>query len=248
MGFELERQNRQIRHSTGYMPEDDCFWYGLSGIESVQLSAELSRLPRLEALRRSHEILDFCGVGQERYRKVETYSTGMRQKMRFAQAIVHDPPLIILDEPTSGLDPEEREAMLGRIRVLANEHGKAILLCTHILPDVQAVSHAVIILARGRVQIADRLEKLSHPSSPSIHARLVGEANGFVDALRRQRLEVEVAGEGVVVSGDSPDQLARRVWQVAREAGVGIRSLEPARNSLETIFLNAVREQPNGRT
>ncbi|MEY4567140.1 MAG: putative transporter ATP-binding protein YxlF, partial [Planctomycetota bacterium] len=103
---------RNTRDRIGYLPEEDCFVAGLQGIESVQMMARLSGLPSLEALRRSHEVLDFCDVGQERYRKVETYSTGMRQKLKFAQALVHDPELIILDEPTTGLDPTQREEFL----------------------------------------------------------------------------------------------------------------------------------------
>ncbi len=106
------------------MPEDDCYISGLSGVEMVQFAARLSGYSRLESLRRAHEILDFCGVDQERYREVDTYSTGMRQKVKFAQAIVHDPPLLILDEPTAGLDPDERVAMLHRIRTLGARGGE----------------------------------------------------------------------------------------------------------------------------
>lgn len=164
LGFEIGRQAREIRANVGYMPEDDCFLYGLSGVEAVQFSAQLSGLPSLEGLRRAHEILDFCGLAQERYRSVDTYSTGMRQKLRFAQAIVHDPPLLILDEPTSGLDPEEREIMLRRIKRLTTQHGKAVVICTHILPDVQAVSDSVVILVHGSIRVSDQLENLSKTS------------------------------------------------------------------------------------
>jgi ABC-2 type transport system ATP-binding protein len=248
LDFELGRQDRSIRASVGFMPEDDCYLAGMSGVESVQFSAQLSRLPRIEGLRRAHEILDFCGLEQERYRAVETYSTGMRQKLRFAQAIVHDPPLLILDEPTSGLDPEEREAMLGRIRRLVRDHGKAVLLCTHILPDVQAISDHVVILARGRVRVADRLESLSRPATPSLRVRLIGPAEAFAAALQRRGCAVRSPeGEAIQVQGPA-GQLAALVWQTARECGVGIQSLTPSRNSLEEIFLGAVQEQPIGRS
>jgi ABC-2 type transport system ATP-binding protein len=246
LDYELGRQNRAIRANVGYMPEDDCFLFGLTGVESVQFSARLSRYPAVEALRRGHEILDFCGVAQERYRTVETYSTGMRQKLRFAQALVHDPPIIILDEPTSGLDPEERDAMLNRIRLLSRDHKKTVLLSTHILPDVQAVSDAVVVLAGGRVRVSDRLEELSRPAAPSIQLRVLGAADQFAELLRREGLTVVPAADGLLSIQGAPERLTSQVWRIARQANVGIRSLTPSHNSLEEIFLRAVREQPNG--
>ena len=246
MDFQLGRHNRQIREQVGYMPEDDCYLSGLSGVESVQVSAQLSRFASLEALRRAHEILDFCGMGQERYRTVETYSTGMRQKLRFAQALVHDPPILILDEPTSGLDPSERESMLNRIKILAREKGKAVLLCTHILPDVQAVSDAVVILANGRVRVADRLDRLSVPMAPSLRVQVLGDAEAFLSQLEMAGLTVRPGVNGAITVDGLHEELAEQIWQVARRAGVGVRSIEHSRNSLEEIFLTAVREQPDG--
>ena len=242
LNYELGRQSREIRAHVGYMPEDDCFLHGMTGIECVQFVAQLSRIPAIEALRRSHEILDFCGLAQERYRTVETYSTGMRQKLRFAQAIVHDPPVLILDEPTSGLDPEERVVMLNRIRVLARDHGKAVLICTHILPDVQSISDSVVILARGRVQVAERLSELNRPSIPSLEVRLLGSPERFLEAIRGRGVSVETRSDGTFVLSGDPQELAAQTWKVAEQCGVGIRSLTPSRNSLEEIFLKAVRE------
>jgi ABC-2 type transport system ATP-binding protein len=248
LNYELGRQNREIRANVGYMPEDDCYLHGLSGVESVQLLAQLSLLPRTEALRRAHEILDFCGIQQERYRLVETYSTGMRQKLRFAQAIVHDPPILILDEPTSGLDPHQREAMLNRFTLLAREKGKTILLCTHILPDVQAISDAVIILAKGCVQVADRLKNLNHPTTPTIEVQLCDEVDGFIESLRAAGLQANPGIQSVVVSGGPAELLTEKIWQSARQSGTGIRSLVPSRTSLEDIFLSAIREETNGHS
>lgn len=242
LNFELGRQNREIRANVGYMPEDDCYLHGMTGVECVQFVAQLSRLPAVEALRRAHEILDFCGLSQERYRTVETYSTGMRQKLRFAQAIVHDPPVLILDEPTSGLDPEERQVMLNRIRLLARDHGKAVLLCTHILPDVQSISNSVVILASGRVQVADTLGKLSRPTMPSLEVRLLGAVTQFIETIRSRGIGIEQRAADVVVLRGAPLQLAEQVWQAAHACGVGVRSMTPSRNSLEEIFLKAVRQ------
>ena len=169
----------------------------------------------------------------------------MRQKLRFAQAIVHDPPVLILDEPTSGLDPEERQIMLNRIRSLARDHGKAVLLCTHILPDVQSISDSVVILAAGRIQVASKLSELSRPIVPSLEVRLLGSSVAFLDRIRQRGIEFDAVSSETVVLKGAPDDLTGVVWQAATESGVGIRSMTPSRNSLEEIFVNAVRMGQN---
>jgi ABC-2 type transport system ATP-binding protein len=243
LGLDIRRQMREIRHRVGYMPEDDCYIAGMTGAEAVQFAARISGLPSIEALRRAHEILDFCDAGQERYRAVETYSTGMRQKLKFAQAIVHDPQLLILDEPTSGLDPEERRAMLGRVRILARKAGKSVIVSTHILPDVQTICDDVIILARGRVRLSRPLEELSRPSAPTFQVRVSGAPDVLAEGIRREGLRVEIDGKGVLTVGGADGEVAACVWRCAQAAGVAISRLEPARNSLEQIFLDAVREE-----
>ena len=246
MGREVWKHSQQIRQSVGYMPEDDCYLPGLAGVQCVQFAARLSGMPALEALRRSHEILDFCGAGQERYRTVETYSTGMRQKLKFAQALVHDPPLLILDEPTSGLDPDEREMMLNRIRSLSQVHGKSIVICTHILPDVQHVSDYVVILAEGRVSVAESLSELSRPEVAALNVRTLGQTDRLITALTNRQLVAREGTHGVViVEGDSEDCI-RAIWRSAAESDSVIRSLTPARNSMESIFLEAVQKSSRG--
>jgi len=245
-GLDIRTQTKLIRDKVGYMPEDDCYIPGLSGIQMMQFSARLSGLPSLEAMRRGHEILDFAGAGQERYRPVETYSTGMRQKLKFAQAIVHDPDLLILDEPTSGLDPEERVAMLSRIKTLNKKHNKTVILCTHILPDVQETCHDVIIIAKGKVRVTDNLENLNRPVLPSYHIRPFGDGDKLASHLQElEDVEVKVKRQengDLTVIGDMK-MLAKNIWKWSDEAGVPIRSLTPARNSIEQIFLDAVKEK-----
>ena len=242
LGFPIRTAADQIRTHIGYMPEDDCYIHGLSGIESMQVAAQLSRFPATEALRRGHEILDFCGMGQERYRPVETYSTGMRQKLRFAMALVHDPKLLILDEPTSGLDPEEREAMLNRIRILTRQFGKSVILCTHILPDVQVVCNDVVILAAGSVRVSDSLDELCRVPNPSMTVTLSGDRDAYQACLTSRGLQSEVLSlRQLRVYGDA-DALNEALWSAATESGCLVRSLSPSKNSLEQIFLSAVRE------
>ncbi len=242
LGYDILTRGREIRSNVGFMPEDDCYIAGMSGVEVVRFAACLSGLPFTEGLRRSHEILDFCGVQQERYREIETYSTGMRQKIKFAQAIVHDPQFYIFDEPTSGLDPDEREELLGRIRILYEKHGKSAIICTHILPDVQATCDDVVILAEGQVKLSESLEVLNRPSAPGMHVRVTGDVDEMASALREARLSVVKQDDGVLYVEGENGKVNQTVFQTAQELKLGVRSLTPMKNSLEEVFLNAVQE------
>lgn len=242
LGYDMVKECSEIRTRVGYMPEDDCYMHGLSGVECVQVAAQLSRFPSTEALRRGHEILDFCGMGQERYRNVETYSTGMRQKLRFAMAIVHDPELLILDEPTSGLDPEERESMLSRIQVLARQMKKAVIVCTHILPDVQVVCDRVVILAAGRVTLCEDLDVLQQSPDPSLTVEVHGASAPFADFLTRRGIRTALESEYTVRVFGPEAEISSAVWDCSAQTGIPVRSVTPARTSLEEVFLKAVQE------
>ncbi len=248
LGEPLGQGGRGVRNRIGYVPEDDCYIPGMTGIEVVEFAATLSGLPGIEALRRAHEILDFCNVRQERYRAIESYSTGMRQKIKFAAAIVHDPELLILDEPTSGLDPEERESLLNRIRFLAREHGKSVLLSTHILPDVQSVCDQVVILARGQIRLNTSFEEMNRPRVPSVTLTLLAENPNFEQRLRTAGLQVDrvPGGEWLVTGTDQT--VATTVWELAQACEATLHSLKPAKNSLEEIVLEAVKESPNAHS
>ena len=249
LGCRMYRDGRQIRNKIGYMPEDDCYIPGMSGIEVVRFAGTLSGIPAIEALRRGHEILDFCGVKQERYRNIETYSTGMRQKIKFAAAIVHDPEFLILDEPTSGLDPEERESFLNRIKILSTQNQKSVLLSTHILPDVQQICDQVVILAKGELVLDKPLAELNQTTSPTVTVRFEGDPDAFVAALKAANLVTEVldGASHLRIESETPD-LTSLVWKAANEAGVAIHSLVPARNSLEEIFMRTVQEASLARS
>lgn len=243
LGCRLYRDGRRIRNKIGYMPEDDCYIPGMTGIEVVQFAGTLSGIRSVEALRRGHEILDFCGVKQERYRNIETYSTGMRQKIKFAAAIVHDPEFLILDEPTSGLDPEERESLLNRIKILSTQNEKSVVLSTHILPDVQQICDQVVILAKGELVLNKPLAELNQTTSPTVTVRFEGNRDAFVSKLQQVNLlPTNLAGSNTLrIEGDA-SELTSQVWNAANAAGVAIHSLVPARNSLEEIFMQTVQE------
>lgn len=248
LGHSIRSESGAIRSKVGFMPEDDCYMYGQSGIESVQVAGRLSQLPNKEALRRGHEILDFCGMGQERYRNVETYSTGMRQKLRFAMAIVHDPELLILDEPTSGLDPEERETMLNRISILNRKFGKAIILCTHILPDVKVVCDAVTIVASGKVRLSAPLDELLRSPNPEVTIGLGSDVSIFHDALMADGVNCRLSGQTAVCVPGTADEVADRIWRVAASCDAVVQNLTPSQSSLEEVFLNVVRESQSANS
>lgn len=240
-GMDIVKQWRAIRSIVGYMPEDDCYIPGMSGVEMVRFSASLCGLPALEGLRRAHEILDFCGMGQERYRHVETYSTGMRQKLKFAQAIVHDPQLLILDEPTSGLDPEERVAMLNRISTLVNKHGKRAMVSTHILPDVRQVCDEVIILARGKMTLCASMKEVDRPDQPGLFVRSLADIDLLADRLGRV-YAVELLSNNELFVATGIDGIEQEIWRVAAETDTVVDAIYPRTNSLEAVFMNAVKE------
>ena len=239
LGHRWPNKVRIIRDNVGYLPEDDCYIAGLVGIESVTFMARLSGLPGTEAMRRAHEIMDFCDIGEERYREVETYSTGMRQKLKFAQALVHDPPLLILDEPTTGLDPDQRESMLTRIRNLARNHGKSIILSTHILPDVRSVCDQVAILVGGKVRVRDTLEKLTQLSSPTMMLSVVGDSTHLINRCEQAGFTVTKERDGTLLIAGIGDEDVSKLWQWSSETDTPIRRCSRAKKSLDDVFVDA---------
>ena len=242
-GLDPTREPRRVRSLLGVVPEDECAVPGLSGVEMVRYAARLCGLPGMESLRRAHEVLDWCDAGQERYRPVETLSVGTRQKVAFAAAIVHDPRMVILDEPTNGLDPIERRAMLGRLLTLARNHGKTVLISTHVLPDVQSICDRVVVLARGRVRLTGSIEDLTRPAIPAHRLEGDGPLDDLARLLTARGLPTRREGDredALLLEPPGPDRLGI-VWESARDSRVVIRSLEPAHRPLEDVFVEALR-------
>ena len=184
------------------MPEADALVPGLTGVEYVSLAGELYGMPRREAQRRAHEVLSYLELEEARYRRVEEYSTGMKQRAKLAQALVHDPPVLLLDEPTSGLDPAGRDAMLRLVVALGKDHGKSVILSTHLLADVEAVCQRVVILAGGRVRGEGTVSELCARRLDRYRLRVQGDANPFRDGL---------VSEGVTLLADN----GQGDWRVA---------------------------------
>ena len=244
LGHPLGRDDRELRRLVGFMPEADALVPGLTGVEYVTLAGELYGMPRRQAMRRAHEVLGFLGLEEARYRKVDEYSLGMRQRVKLAQAVVHDPPCLLLDEPTSGLDPAGRDALLGLIRQLGTDHNKSVLMSTHLLADVQAVCERVVIVAGGRVRGEGTVGELCRPRSDRYRLRVQGDAApAFRDALEAEGVRVaDDDGRGgwrlVVPAGWT----SVRFFELADRSGVVVRAVLPDDESLTDLFLRTVGE------
>ncbi|HEY1189949.1 MAG TPA: ABC transporter ATP-binding protein [Gemmata sp.] len=233
--------NWRLRRLIGFMPEADALVPGLTGVEYVALAGELYGMPRREATRRAHEVLSYLELEEARYRGVEEYSAGMKQRAKLAQALVHDPPVLLLDEPTSGLDPAGRDAMLRLIKALGVDHGKSVLISTHLLADVEAVCERVVIIAGGRVRKEGTVADLRDPRRNRFRVRVQGE-------LVPLRADLEAAGVQLLAdSGHGEWRLALpagwsnlALFRHAAERGVVIRSLVRDEETLEELFLRTV--------
>ncbi len=248
LGLDARRQSRRIRELVGYMPEDDCSIAGLKGIQSVALAGELAGLPRRTALRRAHEMLDFVLLDEARYREVQTYSVGMRQKVKLAQALIHAPKLLFLDEPTNGLDPAGRQRMLQLIRNLTQEKDVSVVVSTHILGDVEACCDAALILSRGTLLVYDSLPNLQQSVDSSCRVRVEGDIAPLAAELTARGHQVDEANRDEARVSGAGD-LGVAIFEAVEKCDAVVREITPSRNSLEKIYLQAMRtteEEPVG--
>jgi ABC-2 type transport system ATP-binding protein len=231
----------------GYMPENDAFIAGMSGVHFVRLMAELAGLPREHALERAHEAFFYVGLGEVRYRALGTYSLGLKQAAKLAQAIVHGPKLLFLDEPTNGLDPPARARMIQLIQEIRDRGDLRLMLSSHLLRDVEECCDEVLILKDGNVAAFCNLEEERRANRQFLEIETRGGANGsFLAAIEALGCETAPAAQGrlkVVM----PDGLeVRRLYEIAAAQDVQIRRLNHKRDSLEDIFLKAM-ETADGR-
>jgi len=234
------RDARQLRRRIGYHPEDDVLLPGMNAVSAVALCGELSGLPRSDALQRAHEVLYFVGLGEVRYRSAETYSQGMKQRLKLAQALVHDPELLILDEPTNGLDPRGRQEILLLIRDLAREKGMHVVLSSHLLPDVEVVCDQIVVLDQGRVVTTGRLADLLAAVQRTFEVRVKGPVEAFHAALERRGARWTPTPRGPL-QVQTPAGGARLLFEAAAESACQIRQLTPTRQSLSEMFASSVK-------
>jgi ABC-2 type transport system ATP-binding protein len=240
-GKDVARFARELRSRIGLVPEGDILVPRISAVAYVAYAGRISGLPGRIAMDRAHMVLHHVGLGAERYRKVEEYSKGMRQRLKLAQALVHDPPFLILDEPTDGMDPQGRDEVLELLRDLTVTHGKNILLCTHILDDVQKVCHSVLVISKGRsMGFADINGVLGEGDLYSIS--ITGSSERFGDLTRSHGIHgsIDKDGEGqVTLAAGDVDLLFELAWK----NGICVRRVVPVRENLSQLFTRLVRDE-----
>lgn len=242
LGLNILTQRHKIRQKVGLMPETDCHIPGMNAVSFVAFTGELSGMPSAQAISRAHETLDYCGLGEARYRKVETYSTGMKQRIKLAQALVHGPKLLFLDEPTNGLDPDGREEMLQLIRRVTSDLGVNVVVSSHLLPDIEKTCEHLVVMRRGQVVMQGETAKLRATQGIQMNAELRLPSDAFVEWMETQGAKtLLVHGSNYRFSiPETVQDPVRMLFEAAFATKVQLRGATPAERSLEDVFLEAV--------
>lgn len=249
LGLDVARRPLEIRARIGYMPESDAHISGMNAVTFVAYCGQLAGLPAVDAMQRAHEVLYYVGLGEARYRNVETYSTGMKQRIKLAQALVHDPDLLFLDEPTNGMDPKGRDEMLELIHDLGHNKNVNLILSSHLLPDVEYTCDHVVVMDKGQVAAQGPIAELKGPGGRIFELRIKGDLPRFLDVLHGAGLECHATDEDVMrvfvpagrAEGPGGDQ--RVIFALAARHGVQVRHLRPSIPTLEDVFAKAVGEE-----
>ena len=257
LGLDVAHKPLEIRGRLGYMPETDAHIPGMNAVTFVAYCGQLAGLPFSDAMQRAHEVLYYVGLGEARYRNLETYSTGMKQRIKLAQALVHDPDLLFLDEPTNGMDPKGRDEMLELIRDLGHNKRVNLILSSHLLPDVEFTCDRVVVMDKGTVVAQGPIGELKGPGGRVFEVRVkastgptgsTGSLDGFIAALKESGMDVHSTDEDVMrvfVPADrsrafGTDQQA--ICAIAARQKVQVRHLRPSVPTLEDAFAKAVGE------
>jgi len=245
LGYDVAASPLDIRARVGYMPESDAHIPGMNAVSFVAYCGELAGLPRVDAMQRAHEVLFYVGLGEARYRNVETYSTGMKQRIKLAQALVHDPDLLFLDEPTNGMDPKGRDEMLELVRDLAHNKGVNLILSSHLLPDVEYTCDHVVVMDKGRIAAAGPIEAMKQPRGRvyELRVKATGGVEPFTESLRAAGLECHATDEDVMRVFVPGEGGAREIFALAARERVQVRHLRPSVPTLEDVFAHAVGEE-----
>jgi len=238
-GHDIRNNSKHLRAMIGYMPESDAFIAEMSGVHFVRYMAEISGLPTSEAMERAHEAFFYVGLGEARYRKLGTYSLGMKQLAKLAQALAHGPRLLLLDEPTNGLDPQARQRMLQLVREIRDAGDVHILISSHLLHDIEECCDEVLILKEGRIAALCNLQEERKANLKFLELE-VNQENGFMEAITGLGCDCASFGGGRLKVVLPENIEVRELYRLAAEHTVQIRRMNYRRDSLEDIFLQAM--------
>ncbi len=240
LDLDISLQQLRIRQKVGYMPENDCHIPGMNAVTFVAYAGQLTGMRPKDSIQRAHEILFYVGLGEERYRNVDTYSTGMRQRIKLAQALVHDPEIVLLDEPANGLDPRGRTEMLDLIKDISRSKGIHVVLSSHLLPDVEWACEQVLVIDKGRKVAAGRIDDLKCGTSAVFECRIVGDGEAFLKSLQGLGCRWVSGDDGLLRIYMADGLGSRSLLHIARDNRLQVRHLVPLKQSLEDVFLKAI--------
>lgn len=245
LDFDIIREKKNIRRKIGYMPETECILPGVDGVSFVAYLGQLSGMPSKEAMKRAHDVLFYVGLEDERYRKVDSFSTGMKQRLKLAQAIVHDPEILFLDEPTTGMDPAGRKEILKLIKEISDEYGKSIIFSTHLLPDVEITCQQVIMMNKGKILDISSLEDLKKKEIISYELKIKGNEEIFLNNLISDHINYQLKEKDLYLI-TLPQKISSKViFKIAFNSKTLIKHFKLSEVSLEEKFLSKI-EEANG--
>ena len=241
LGENLDKNSIEIRKKIGYMPEHDCIPNKMTGVEFLIEMGQISGLDYQTATQRTHEILGHLRMGEEKYRLIEEYSGGMRQKIKLAQGLVHGPELMFLDEPTSGLDPNARQEMLETINGLSEISNTNVLLSTHILQDVETVCDYVIIINNGKLQIKENVKGLVKRQTDTIQIRVGENSDDFISILKQNnsKRNIEITERWIRIPYKNEESF-KEIISAAASAKCQLYEMERIAMTMDNIYLEVV--------
>jgi ABC-2 type transport system ATP-binding protein len=240
LGLDIKREHKRIRPLIGYMPENDALIANMTAVAFVRMMGELSGMLPKAALERAHEVLFYVGLGEARYRELGTYSLGMRQLAKLAQAIVHGPKLLILDEPTNGLDPPARSRMIRLIHEMIDSKNMHVLLCSHLLGDVEETCEEVLILKQGKIVHKSNLAEERQANKRFVEIETLGDQQDFGDVLMRLGHPCLMDVKGRFKLELPPEFDMRQIYRLAADRDLQLRRVSYRQDTLEEIFLKAM--------
>lgn len=241
LGYNILDNNPEMREKVGYMSETDSLIPGMDAVDFTSYLGRLTGMPKQESIKRSHEVLYYVGLEEARYRKIETYSAGMMQRLKLAASIVHDPVLLFLDEPTSGMDPRARKEMIELINDISAKETMSIIISSHILTDIEATCKDVIIMNEGKIISEERISEIKENEKDIIELKLSGNSKLFLKKFSEFKIE---NGERGVLKMHLPlNYPAKKIFKAAIQTGTQIRHFLKRHSTLEDAFIKAVGEK-----